>query len=101
MLTSVDIVGHLASGVWSLDRFICFSFADLILIQFERSRGECVPRAALVFSHGKYTCLNFTFIALGVDQCPVQRWLCMFDCHWACRAKRGCNKSSVKGTNPP
>ena len=24
MLTSVDIVGHLAGGVWILGRFICF-----------------------------------------------------------------------------
>ena len=71
MLTSVDIVGHLASGVWSLDRFICFSFADLILIQFERSRGECVPRATLEFSHGKDMCLNFILIALGVDKCTL------------------------------
>ena len=24
MLTSIDIVGHLAAGVWILDRFVCF-----------------------------------------------------------------------------
>ena len=34
MLTSVDIVGHLAVRVWILGRFICFSFADLILYNF-------------------------------------------------------------------
>ena len=34
MLTSIDIVGHLAARVWILGRLFVLSFADLILYNF-------------------------------------------------------------------
>ena len=43
MLTSIDIVGHLAAGVWISDRFICFSLADLILTLAPLGEGPKGP----------------------------------------------------------
>ena len=39
-------------------------------------------------------------IALGVDKCAIYLcWLCMFDCHWACGAKRDFLNGAKRGCN--
>ena len=85
MLISVDIVGHLAAGVSTSDRFICFSFADVILIQFDNDLEANVSKSdtgiqswqitvqTLFSSHWALTIVRYTMavhvrLSLGLRQ---------------------------------
>ena len=110
MLTSIDIVGHLAAGLWILDRLICFfprwsNFNAILLTTCRRmcSKSNTGNRSW----QGHVSKLYFNRI--GRWQMYAICWLCMFDCHWACGAKRdflngakrGCNETVLKTSLMP